>query len=382
MRHPTYLSKFTLKDYIAGLVRKDSEDQDNSNSYSLSAEARPFLPLKTSLSAEASPFPTLKSSLSAEAKPFLPLKTFSILVSSLESNISFTIPVFSNSLSVSTLRQYFPLATNMNYIQNGQMITVATSKNYNTEMNTDTELTELKFCIPDSCHQYFVSEHGEVEVDRHRLCKTTMEDAAKCVEGIKHKLKSTMAEVKKLEEEVSELLRLLSDEAGDTFLKMNNMVNLPNNNEFAYYTNQNYTEAVDAHTYGVDVELVHTSSEHAVGMGCSLSLKESELHDTSPVESELAVKEEVAASDDLVVEEKKYFEDYGFSDTDSDDAIDVVTCKDVDCKEVKEDNRCNVEVEKSNLSSSPLDAFSVPLFKSESCSLSSRPRCVRRVVGK
>jgi len=380
MRHPTYLSKFTLKDYIAGLVRKDSEDQDNSNSYSLSAEARPFLPLKTSLSAEASPFPTLKSSLSAEAKPFLPLKTFSILVSSLESNISFTIPVFSNSLSVSTLRQYFPLATNMNYIQNGQMITVATSKNYNTEMNTDTELTELKFCIPDSCHQYFVSEHGEVEVDRHRLCKTTMEDTAKCVEGIKHRLKSTMAEVKKLEEEVSELLKLFNDEAGETFLKMNNMVNLQNN-EFAYCINQNI-EAVNAYTNGDDVELVHTSSEHAVGIRCSLGLKEFELYDTSPAEKELAVKEEVAASDDLVVEEKKYFEDYGFSDTDSDDAIDVVTCKDVDCKEVKEDNRCNVEVEKSNLSSSPLDAFSVPLFKSESCSLSSRPRCVRRVVGK
>jgi len=269
----------------------------------------------------------------------------------------------------------------MNYIQNGQMITVATSKNYNTEMNTDTELTELKFCIPDSCHQYFVSEHGEVEVDRHRLCKTTMEDAAKCVEGIKHKLKSTMAEVKKLEEEVSELLRLLSDEAGDTFLKMNNMVNLPNN-EFAYYINQNYIEAVDADAYGDDVELVHTSSEHAVGMGCSLGLKESELHDTSPAEKELAVKEEMAASDDLVVEEKKNFDDYGFSDTDSDDAIDVVTYKDVDCKEVKEDNRCDVEVEKSSLLSSPVDAVSVPRFKSESCSLSSKPRCVRRVVGK
>jgi len=269
----------------------------------------------------------------------------------------------------------------MYYIQNGQMITLATSKNYNTVMNTDTELSELKFCIPDSCHQYFVSEHGEVKVDRHRLCKTTMEDAAKCVEGIKHRLKSTMAEVKKLEDEASELLKLLSDEAGETFLKMNNMVKLQNN-ELAYCINQNCIKVEDAYTYGDDVELVHTSSEHAVGMRCSLGLKESELHDTSPVEKELAVKEEVAASDDLVVEEKKYFEDYGFSDTDSDDAIDVVTCKDVDCKEVKEDNRCNVEVEKSNLSSSPLDAFSVPLFKSESCSLSSRPRCVRRVVGK
>jgi len=221
MRQPTYLSKFTLKDYIAGLVRKDSEEKVKSNS----------------------------SLLSAEARPFHPIKACYILVSSLESNISFTIPVYPPvySLSLSTLRKYFPLAINMYYIQNGQMIILATSKNYNIGMNTDMEFSELKFFIPDSCHQYFVSEHGEV--DRNRLFETSMEDTVKCVEGIKCKLRSTMAEVEKLEEEVIELQKLLRDQASETLVK------LPNN-ECVYDIGQNYLEAVDAYAYGEDADLL------------------------------------------------------------------------------------------------------------------------------
>jgi len=370
MLQPKYFSKFTLKDYIAGLVRKDSEPSSTKD-YLHALDSYEEKPKYSS------------SSLSAEARPFLPLKTVYILVSSKKSDISFTIPVFSYTLSITTLRQYFPLATSMYFIENGQMITLATSKNHNIVVNTVTELSELNFCIPDSSHRYFVSEHDEVAW--HGLYETAMEGAVKCVEGIKDKLTSTMAEVKKLEEEVKELLKLLRENADETFVNMNNNVNTPNN-QCVYDINQNYIESADTFGDGDYVQLVHTSSEHSAGMGCSLSLKESAFKNVSTEVSytvkDLGVKDEVVSSDELVVEEKKYVDDYGFSDTDIDENIDVVTVKDVDCKEVKEDNRYGIEVEKSSRNSSPVDAVSVPRFKSESCSLSSRPRCVRRVVGK
>jgi len=354
MRQPTYFSKFTLKDYIAGLVRKDSE------------------PLSTkdymkALNRHEEKSEYANSSLSADARPFLPLKTFNILVSSKKSDISFTIPVFSDTLSITTLRQYFPLATSMYFIENGQMITLATSKNYNIELNTGTEVSELNFCIPDSGHRYFVSEHDEVA--RHGLYETAMEGAVKCVEGIKYKLSSTMAEVKKLEEEVKEVLKLLRDQAGETILNMN-------------------VANADAYHEGNHVKLVDAYNDRVAGMGCTLSLIESESKYVSAStegsygKKDLALKEDVVASDVLAVDEKKNVDDYGFSDTDIDDDIDVVTAKDVDCKRVKEDSKNDVEVEKSSRSSSPVDAVGVPRFKSESCSLSSRPRCVRRVVGK
>jgi len=272
----------------------------------------------------------------------------------------------------------------MYFIENGQMITLATSKNYNIVLNTGTEVSEMNFCIPDSCYRYFVSEHDEVA--RQGLCETAMEGAVKCVEGIKDKLSSTMAEVKKLEEEVKELLKLLRDQAGETILNMNSMVNVPNN-QYVNDVNQNI-ESVDAYGEGYHVKLVYTSNDHVAGMECSLNLIESESKyvsvstEGSYVEKDLALKKDVVASDVLAVDEKKNVDDYGFSDTDIDDDIDVVTAKDVDCKRVKEDSKNDVKVEKSSRSSSPVDAVGVPRFKSESCSLSSRPRCVRRVVGK
>jgi len=350
MRQPTYFSKFTLKDYIAGLVRKDSEPSSTED-------------YMKALDRHEEKSELTSSSLSADARPFRPLKTFNILVSSKKSDISFTIPVFSDTLSITTLRQYFPLATSMYFIENGQMITLATSKNYNIVLDTGTEVSEMNFCIPNSCHRYFVSEH--VEVARHGLCETAMEGAVKCVEGIKYKLSSTMAEVKKLEEEVKEVLKLLRDQAGETILNMN-------------------VANADAYHEGNHVELVNASNDHVAGMGCTLSLVESESKYVSASTEGSYGKKDLALKEDVVlaVDEKKNVDDYGFSDTDIDDDIDVVTAKDVDCKRVKEDSENDVEVEKSSRSSSPVNAVGVLRFKSESCSLSSRPRCVRRVVGK
>jgi len=368
MREPAYCSKFTLKDY---LVRKDSE---------LPRPPSSTKDYMQELNSHEEKSKSCSSSLSAEARPFLPLKTY-ILVSSQKSDLSFSLPVSSDTLSISTLRQYFPLATSMYFIDNGQMITLATSKKCNTVMNTGTEFSELNFCIPDSCHQYFVLEQDEF--GRHGLCETSMEEAVKCVEGIKYKLSSTMAEMKKLEEEVKELLNLLRDQAGDTFWKLNNMANDPNNQYYVYDINQNYSESADAYRDGDHVEIVHTSNEYAAGMGCSLSHKESRLKFvSSEAEEDLAMKEEVVTSHDLVVDEKKYVDDYGFSDTDIDDDIYDVTAKNVDCKKVIQGNSRYVEVDKISSSSAPVDAVIVPRYKSESCSLSSRPRCVRRVVGK
>ena len=370
MRQPIYQREFTLKDYIAGLVRKDG--------VSTSSSTRDYIKALDNYESEAKSY---RSSLSAEAKSFVPIKPVYILVSSLNSNISYSIPVLSDFLPLSILHQFFPLATSMHYFDNGQMITLATAKNY----NTGTEFSQLEFCIPDSCHQYFVSEHDEV--DRNDHYETFVEDAVMCVEGIEHKLSSTMAQVEKLMEEVIGLQKLLKDQQiARTILKMNNEVSLPNY-EYVCDMSQNLLEAEDTY-YGDYVENSNACSEHTLVKKYNLDPKESELKyvfteaSSLEMEKDLLDKNKVGVSDNLEAGDKKYVDDYGFSDTDIDDEIDVFSVKSVDCKVEKVDIKCYVnDGQKRNRSSSPRKEVSDLPLKSESFSFSCRPKCVRRVDG-
>jgi len=357
MSQTAYLSKFTLKDYIAGLVKKDNNPPPPSTRDYIKA-------IKSEGSKQ--PRPSV-SSLSPEAKPFLPMQPSYILVSSSSTPpISFSIPVYSSSLPLSTLRQYFPLATSMHYFNNSQMITLATVKNYDM-ISEGIEFGQEEFCIPDFSHRYFVEDIKEaVEL---RLCEASDEDVLTRVESLQVSLSTMLTEVGRLESDVSELHKLLTAQIARS-LVINEKVSSNSDNGNEYDSKHNYYEVDNIN--GRD--MVSRTMDQAEMLG-SVN-KESALVDGfgDTVDKHLPLIQ-VCDSDNLVLNNRKYVDDYGFSDSDNDDdgyrAI-------VDLKEEKVD--INDIVKECNNLPSPVESVSASSRESESCSLSSRPRCVRRVV--
>ena len=139
---------FTLKDYIASLVKKEDCSPPP-------PKARDYVKALTKEGKGKSK----EFSLSPEAKPFRPLKPSYISVSSLSSPaVSYSIPVFSSSIPLCFLREFFPQATRMHYIIDQQVVTLAT---INT-MVDGMELSDQKFLLPHPHIHYYVTEDMEV----------------------------------------------------------------------------------------------------------------------------------------------------------------------------------------------------------------------------
>ena len=118
--------------------------------------------------------------------------------------VSYQIPVVSSYLPLSTLRQYFPLATSMHYITSQQMITLASSSNYSI-MVDGVELSYKKFCIPFQASDvnYFVTEDRDLELKESQ--EAELDELVECSRNTKATLSRSLAEVQKIEELVIQM---------------------------------------------------------------------------------------------------------------------------------------------------------------------------------
>jgi len=369
MSRSAYFSKFTLKDYIASLVKKDSDPPAPSTRDYIKA-----------IRCEERKQPRVSvSSLSPEAKPFLPMQPFYILVSSLSTRtppVTFSIPMYSSSLPISTLRQYFPLAASMHYFINSELFTLATVKNYDIR-GEGVEIGQEEFCIPDFCHHYFVANSEEAVDLGLRKTPAEGQEVLMCVESLQVRLRTTMTELGKLEKVVSELHQLLRTESERKQVLIDEG---ESNAGIVHDSNQNYLEVDDENARN---EISRKSTmDQAEVFGLMNVIKDSELidgsEDINSADKHLASEKELNLSvSDNLMQDRNYVDDYGFSDSDIDDDGYLANA------DLKEENvEINDIVDECKKVPSLVKSDSPPSRELESCCLSSRPRCVRRAVRK
>jgi len=349
---------FTLKDYIASLVKKEDcsspppppkpRDFDDALTKEGKGKSKEF-------------------SLSPEARPFLPLKPSYISVSSLSSPaVSYSIPVFSSSLPLCFLREFFPQATRMHYIIDQQMVTLATINSYAMVDGMELELSDQKFLLPHlQPHiQYYVTDDMEEVVTK----ETLMDEALKGVRGIRDKMKTVLADVDALEEKVLRLQTQAQGKMNESSMMISNGHICVANTEDVF-TNQVNVDENSHHNYGREYAELR---EECLGDEKESDMK-SVLTDVivdymNPVEmggtdDNTAVVEKKCFDDNTAAVEKKCIDDYGFSDSDDDNSEQVLG-----------------KVDSIHVAESRVETSLSPR-KLDSCSLSSRPRCVRRVMG-
>ena len=311
-------------------------------------------------------------SLRAEAKPFEPREPSFIVVFSFKNpSVSYQIPVFPTKrtccLSLSTLHQYFPLATRMHYnnIQK-QLVTVATVCNYSIVQGR-IEVSQKMFCIPflGSNFQYFVTESEDFIENKSRseaLSNGAAEDIAR---NIRVKMTRTVTDIEVLEKAISqlqqrklweerlvdEIIRKKNDNSSETRLdELTDQVEVegPNVDENGNQTNLSFEQSK------VKKEFVDFGKELTKSSRSSISDKS------------LTGRTEGYAFKDKPNSERNFMDDYGFSDSDEDMFVNVNSV----VEEVKNDENAGEPIcEQQKL-------------ENASISVSTRPRCVKRLVRK
>ena len=369
MSDPCYFTKFTLKDYLAGQQKEVSHPPIPSGMDYIRANA--FLNKQVNESAKTS------ISLSAEAKPFEPRKPSFIVVFSFKNpSVSYEIPVFPSKrtccLPLSTLHQYFPLATSMHYnnIQQ-QLVTVATVGNYSIVQGR-IEVSQKMFCIPflGSNFQYFVTESEDIEENRS-CSKAPMNGEAEVIaRNIRAKLTTALTDMELLEKEIAQLQQRIAledslvdeiiskerddDDCIETILdESTDQVDVegPYTNENGNQTNLGLEQP---HVKQEFVDFVEDPTKSSLVIGSSLSVKS------------MAVRTDEYAFKGNGKCERNFMDDYGFSDSDEDMIVNVNSV----VEEVKNDESIG-EPE-------PIQQK----FDNAGISVSTRPRCIRRVVRK
>lgn len=363
MAQPHYLSKYTLRDYISEIVKKEASPPPPSSRDYIRAAKKEF---KVKASAQ----------LSAEARPFQSKKSPScISVTSLVSPTQiFQVPVYSSYLPLSTLRQYFPLATNLHYITDQQLITLAMSNNF-TMIVDGVELSNQKFCIPflETEVTYLVTEDRDLV--RNEECESVMDDIVNFVRNIHVKMSDSLAEVERMEDLIIQLQSQVKKKAEEDSSWHNATTGVMNE------------ASVDGleNVYVVE-HIVKQGHESLQFMEECLVLKEdlqvdsvvadvsvSEVEEVSVEESTEAVNEVKISVNSLYDKNQNYDDDYGFSDTEDDDS-DVFTS--VGTVLAKTEDKHSDLFKKPASPPSPVSPQQV-----DTSSLSSRPRCVKRILG-
>jgi len=319
-------------------------------------------------------------SLSPEARPFLPLKPSYISVSSLSSPaVSYSIPVVSSSLPLCSLREVFPQATRMHYMIDQQIVTLATINSYAMVDGMELELSDQKFLLPDPCIHYYVTEDTEV-VTKEIL----MDEALKGVRGIRAKMKKVLADVDALEEKVLHLQTQAEAKMNESSMMISNghinYVATAKEDVFTYKMNDEDEKIHHNYVRECHADLLEECLGDEKESDMKYVLTDVIVNDMNPFEmggtdeniavvekkclDDITAVEKKCIDDNTTVIEKKCIDDYGFSDGDDDNSEQVL--KKVDSIHVAETRA------ETSLSSRKLD----------SCSLSSRPRCVRRVMGR
>ena len=379
MDQPHYLSKFTLSDYIAGIVKKETSPPPPSARDFIRAakkvERGSGSPKSSSpLSAQADLFQPSRypsSPLSALANTFQPSRSPSyISVASLTSpSVFFQIPVVSSYLPLSTLRQYFPLATSMHYITSQQMITLAMSSNYFI-MVDGVELSYKKFCIPfqESDVTYFITEDRDLVVKEPR--EGELNELVEFMRNIHATVSSSLAEVQKMEELVIQMKMRsnLGTRTMDSSKKKSDMASVE-------VPNQRYVDVLEnvyiVEDIGIPKQEQAQLLEECLGHEEEAPLDISALAQDSVDSQEHNV--ECKDSTEKMVDDDNCVDDYGFSDTDENSADEFPSLSSVVTKVVNSDVDETSPPDPDTTRSSPQ--------QSDSCSLSSRPRCVKRIHG-
>ena len=377
MDQPHYLSKFTLSDYIAGIVKKETSPPPPSDRDFIRAakkvERGSGSPKSSSpLSAQADLFQPSRSPsspLSALANTFQPSRSPSyISVASLTSpSVSYQIPVVSSYLPLSTLRQYFPLATSMHYKTSQQMITLAMSSNYSI-MVDGVELSYKKFCIPfqEFDVTYFITEDRDLVVKEPR--EGELDELVEFMRNIHATMSNSLAEVQRMEELVIQIKMRsnLGLRTMDGSKKKSDMASVE-------VPNQRYVDVLEnvyiVEDIGIPKQEQKQLLEECLGHD-EESLIKSALAQDRVGDQDLHVK----SDDEKMVHDNHFVDDYGFSDNDDDIEDELTTLISV-MNKVK-----NSDVDETSPPDPDITRSS--LQQLDSCSLSSRPRCVKRIHGR
>jgi len=363
MAQPHYLSKYTLRDYISEIVKKEaSPPPPSSRDYMRAAKKESKVKATSPLSAEAPPFQSKKS------------PSYISITSLVSPTQTFQVPVYSSYLPLSTLRQYFPLATNLHYITDQEMITLAMSNNF-TMIVDGVELSHQKFCIPFLGTEvtYLVTEDRDLV--RKEECESVMDDLVNFVRNIHVKMSDSLAEVGRMEGLIIQLQSQVKKKAEVDSSCCNATTAVMNE---AYvdglenvYVVENLVKQGPESLQFMEECLVVTEDPQVDSVVADVSA--SEVVKVFIEESTEAVNKVKTSVNSLKDKNQNYVDDYGFSDTEDDDTSDDVFTS-VDSVLTKTENKSSDLFKKP--ASSPVSPQQI-----DTSSLSSRPRCVKRILG-
>jgi len=359
MAQPHYLSKYTLQDYISEIVKKEaSPPPPSSRDYIRAAKKESKMKATYPLSAEAPPF---------QSKKFPSYISVASIVS--PSQI-FQVPVCSSYLPLSTLRQYFPLATNLHYIIDQQMITLAVSNQF-TMIVDGVELSNQKFCIPFLGTEvtYLVTEDRDLV--RNEQSQLVLDDLVNFVRNIHVKMSDSLAEVEKMEGIIVQLQSHMVKEVDSSSISA---VTEVMNEAFVgglenVYVVENLAMQGQESLQFMEECLVLNEDSQVDSVVADVGFSELEKASNVPTEAVNEIKTSVNSTSD---KNRNYIDDYGFSDTEEDESDNVFT---------------SVNSVLAISENKPSDIFKKPALppvspqQVETSSLSSRPRCVKRILG-
>jgi len=373
MCDPCYFAKFTMKESMA--------DESKGVNHPPTPSGMDYIKASSFMNKQLNE--TVKTTtLSPEAKPFEPSKPSFIVVSSYKNpSGSCNIPVFPTKrtccLPLSTLHQYFPLATGLHYnnIQQ-QLVTVATVGNYSIVQGR-IEISQKMFCIPflGSNFQYFVTESEDFVENKSYSEALVNGTAEELVRNIRVKMTRTVTDIEILEKEIAQMQQRKSWENRlvDEIIRKKNVANetpIDEVTDKVDVENSNIDENRNIPNLSVEQSQVKGEilssgegpSKSTIGIGIRSSVRVNRILDSFLRRGKL--RDTFAGV--KTIPKNDLIDDYGFSDSDEDAVVRV----DSIVEEAKNDK------------TSGKPGPDQPKLDNTCISVSTRPRCVRRVIRK